>query len=180
MATNVTMQRWDEAQREYRTLLQTRLARYLQIPAGQGDPNNQKPLNAIMAHVPMHLLEYSKTGVAEITITVKLMRGKTPVANSNGKPWPTVKVNVDGRNNTPGREQLPHIGFSLRADGSGESHVFVRDPIPKGTAIRGKLGDEGQRYVSATVVTPRGPPSARPSDVRDEWHVTAEVRRFDQ
>lgn len=179
MATNVTMQRWDEAQREYRTLLQTRLARYLQIPAGQGDPNNQKPLNAIMAHVPMHLLEYSKTGVAEITITVKLMRGKTPVANS-GQLCPTVKVNVDGRNNTPGREQLPHIGFSLRADGSGESHVFVRDPIPKGTAIRGKLGDEGQRYVSATVVTPRGPPSARPSDVRDEWHVTAEVRRFDQ
>lgn len=180
MATDVTVQTWDKAEQEYRRLLRERLARYLGIPAGQQvDPNNQKPLNAIMGQVPLHLLEYSKTGVAEITITVKLMRGKTPVANS-GQLCPTVKVNVDGRNNTPGREQLPHIGFSLRADGSGESHVFVRDPIPKGTAIRGKLGDEGQRYVSATVVTPRGPPSARPSDVRDEWHVTAEVRRFDQ
>ena len=180
MATNVTVQRWDDAQRQYRTLLQTRLARYLELRAGQADPNNQTPLNAVMAHVPVHLLEYSKTGVAEITITVKLMRGKTPVANSNGKPWPTVKVNVDGRNQTPGREQLPHIGFSLRADTEGESHVFVQEPIPKGTTIRGKLSDEGQRYVSATVVTPRGPPSARSTDVRDEWHVTAEVRRFDQ
>lgn len=177
MASDITVQSWENAQEQYRTRLQARLARHLEIQAGQEDRDNTNPLNAIMAQVPVHLLEYSKTGVAEITITVKLMRGTTSLLD-RGRPWPTVKVNLDGRNNTPGREQLPHIGFSVRVDGEGESHVFVRDPIPKQTAIRGRLGDEGQRYVSATVVTPRGQDSGR--DKRDEWHVTAEVRRFDQ